>query len=173
MKTLNYLLIARIRLGLIASQGWSSEESPHTVTAWGEKWYQLGCCLVSKSCPTLLRPHRLQPTRLLCPWDFSGKNTGMGSHSLLQGIFLTQGLNIRLLHCRWILHPWATREALRDFLQASKDLFPRSLTWLLAGLSSSPCRPPYKCFGTSRNRWHKRESECKKGCWRQKSPSFL
>ena len=61
------------------------------------------CCLVTKSCPTLLWPHRLQPTSLLCPWDFSGKNTGMGSHSLLQGIFLTQGLNIRLLHCRWIL----------------------------------------------------------------------
>ena len=33
----------------------------------------------------------LQPTRLLCPWDPPGKNTGVGSHSLLQGIFLTQG----------------------------------------------------------------------------------
>ena len=31
--------------------------------------------------------------RLLCPWDFPGKNTGVGCHSLLQGIFLTQGLN--------------------------------------------------------------------------------
>ena len=31
----------------------------------------------------------LQPARLLCPWDFSGKSTGVGSHSLLQGIFLT------------------------------------------------------------------------------------
>ena len=30
-----------------------------------------------------------QPARLLCPWDFSGKNTGVGSHFLLQGIFLT------------------------------------------------------------------------------------
>ena len=41
------------------------------------------------------------PTRLLYPWDSPGKNTGMGCHALLQGIFLTQGLNphlVRLLH---------------------------------------------------------------------------
>ena len=37
--------------------------------------------LVGKS----LRPHRLQPARLLCPWDFPGKNTGVGCHFLLQG----------------------------------------------------------------------------------------
>ena len=35
---------------------------------------------------------------LLCPWDFPGKNTGVGYHFLLQGIFLTQGLNQHLLH---------------------------------------------------------------------------
>ena len=40
----------------------------------------------------------LMLARLLCPWDFPGKNTGMGCHSLLQGIFLTQGLNPHLLH---------------------------------------------------------------------------
>ena len=38
--------------------------------------------------------------RLLCPWDFPGRNTGVGSHSLLQGIFPTQGSNPNLLHCR-------------------------------------------------------------------------
>ena len=41
---------------------------------------------VAQSCPTL-RPHGLQPARLLCPWNSPDKNTGMGSHSLLQGIF--------------------------------------------------------------------------------------
>ena len=38
-----------------------------------------------------LRPQGLQPARLLCPWDSPGKNTGVGSRSLLQGIFPTQG----------------------------------------------------------------------------------
>ena len=35
------------------------------------------------------------PARLLCLWNSPGKNTGVGSHSLLQGIFSTQGLNGR------------------------------------------------------------------------------
>ena len=35
--------------------------------------------------------HGLQPARLLCPWEFPGKNTGVGCHFLLQGIFPTQG----------------------------------------------------------------------------------
>ena len=37
-------------------------------------------------------------------WDSPGKNTGVGSHFLLQGIFLTQGLSLGLLHCRQILY---------------------------------------------------------------------
>ena len=45
----------------------------------------------------------LWPTRLLCPWDSSGKNTGVGCHVLLQGIPI-QGSNLHLLHCRWILY---------------------------------------------------------------------
>ena len=36
--------------------------------------------------PDSLRPHGLQPTRLLCPWDFPGKDTGVGCHFLLQGM---------------------------------------------------------------------------------------
>ena len=39
-------------------------------------------------------------TRLLRPWDFLGKSPGVGCHFLLQGIFLTQGSNLGLLHCR-------------------------------------------------------------------------
>ena len=38
--------------------------------------------------------------RLLCPWDFSGKNTGVGCHFLLQGIIPTQGSNLHFQHCR-------------------------------------------------------------------------
>ena len=43
-------------------------------------------------------------TRLLCSWDSPGKNTGVGYHELLQGIFLTQGLNLGLPHCRQIFY---------------------------------------------------------------------
>ena len=39
---------------------------------------------VTQSCPTLSRPHGLQPTRLLCPWDFPGKCTEVGCHCLLR-----------------------------------------------------------------------------------------
>ena len=53
---------------------------------------------VAQSCPPLLQPHGLQLTRLLCPQDFPGKNTGVGCHFLLDGIFLNQGSNLRLLH---------------------------------------------------------------------------
>ena len=53
---------------------------------------------------TLFQSHGLQPVRLLYPWDSLGKNTGMISHSLLQGIFLTQGSNPGLLHCRQIFY---------------------------------------------------------------------
>ena len=59
--------------------------------------------LVVQSCSTL-QPHGLQPTRLLCAWDFPGKNTGLFRHFLPQGIFPTQGSNLGLLHCRQILY---------------------------------------------------------------------
>ena len=48
-------------------------------------------CWVTKPCLTLCDPHGLFPARLLCPWDFPGKKTGVGCHFLLQGVFLTQG----------------------------------------------------------------------------------
>ena len=55
-------------------------------------------CSVTQSCPTLqpygLQPTRLEPTRLPSPWDFTGKNSGVGFYFLLQGIFLTQGSNL-------------------------------------------------------------------------------
>ena len=66
-----------------------------------------------------LWPHGLQSTRLLCPWNSLGKNTGVGSCSLLHEFFPTQGSNLDLLHCRQILYhleppgkpqwsPWST-----------------------------------------------------------------
>ena len=42
------------------------------------------CCQVASVMSDSVRPHGLQPTRLLCPWDSPGKNTGVGGHFLLQ-----------------------------------------------------------------------------------------
>ena len=59
---------------------------------------------VPKLCPVLLWPHGLSPARLLCPWEFPGKHTGVGCRFLLQGIFPIQGSNLGLLLGRWILY---------------------------------------------------------------------
>ena len=134
-------------LGFSRQGHWSGLPFPSPMHESGKwKW---SCSVVSDS----QRPHGLQPTRLLCPWDFPGKSTGVGCHcllrpfsctylncicwslshvqffvppwtvarqaplsmelhrqeywsgchSLLHRIFLTQGWNLGLLHCRQIL----------------------------------------------------------------------
>ena len=60
--------------------------------------------LVAQSCPALCDPMDYMPARLLCPWNSPDKNTGVGCHSLLQGIFPSQESNSGLLHCRQILY---------------------------------------------------------------------
>ena len=47
----------------------------------------INACSIAHLCLSV-QPHRLQPTRLLCPWDYPSKNTGMGCHILLQGILI-------------------------------------------------------------------------------------
>ena len=71
--------------------------SCHKIILKQLKTHQYYCCFSPKWCPTLLQSHRLQPARLLYPWDSPGKNTGVGCHVLFQGFFLTQGLNPHLL----------------------------------------------------------------------------
>ena len=58
------------------------------------------CCLVPQSCLTLYDTVDCSLPDSFCPWDFPGKNTGVGCYFLLQGIFPTQGSNPCLLHCR-------------------------------------------------------------------------
>ena len=53
---------------------------------------------------TFCDPMDYRPSRLLCSWNSPGKNTRVGSHSLLQRIFPTQGSNLGLSHCRQILY---------------------------------------------------------------------
>ena len=69
-------------------------------------------CSIAQSCLTLCDP--MEPTRLLCPWNFPGKNTGVGCHFLHQGIFRTQGSNqhlLCLLHWQVGFLPLSTWEA--------------------------------------------------------------
>ena len=62
-----------------------------TSTTW--EALSVSSSVVSNSLESL-HPYELSSTRLLCPWNSPGKNTGVHGHSLLQGIFLTQGLEL-------------------------------------------------------------------------------
>ena len=83
---------------------------------WHQKALLICEVKVSQSCLTL------QPFGL---YSSSGQNSGMGSLSLLQGIFPTQGLNLGLPHCRWILY------------QLSHKGSPRVLEWVDSPFSRS------------------------------------
>ena len=74
--------------------------------------------------PDSLRHHRLQS-----PWDSPGQNTGVGSLSLLQEMFPTQGLNPGLPHCRWILYQLPYKGS------------SRTLEWVAYPFSSGSSRP--------------------------------
>ena len=80
---------------------------------------------VAQSCPT----NSLQPHGLHSPWNSPGQNTGVGSHPLLQGIFPTQGLNLGLPHCTWILY------------HLSHQGSPRILEWVAYAFSSGSSQP--------------------------------
>ena len=78
----------------------SQKGSPRTLEWVKVKVSQL-CLSLCDPMDCSLPSSSVQPTKLFCPWDSPGKNTGVGCHSLLQGIFFTQGSN---LHCRQILY---------------------------------------------------------------------
>ena len=61
-------------------------------------------CLVVQSCPTLCNPIDCSLPGSSVHGNSPGKNTGVGCHALLQGIFPTQGSSPGLLHCRWTLY---------------------------------------------------------------------
>ena len=81
-------------------------------TQWTWVWWTLGAgdgqgglaCCSSWGCKELDTTERLNWT-IHNPWNSPGQNTGVGSRSLLQGIFPTQGSNLGLPHCRQIFYP--------------------------------------------------------------------
>ena len=73
-------------------------------------------CVVTQSCPTLCDPKGGSPpgSGSSVHGDSPGKNTGVGCHALLQGIFPTQGSNPGLPHCRWILYRLSHQGSLKS-----------------------------------------------------------
>ena len=87
-----------------------------------------------------LRPQGLYPARLLCPWDSPGKNTGVGCHSLLQGIILTQRLNPSLWHFKQILYHLSHQGSLKKlfFISLSSGVGRTFIFLLSHGLMRLP-----------------------------------
>ena len=74
--------------------------------------------------PDSLRPHGLQPTRLLCPWDFPGKSTGMGCHRLLQVALVVNNPSANAGDVRWGFNPWVGKISWRRKWQPNPVLLP-------------------------------------------------
>ena len=72
--------------------------------SWPLKVTDLQFSSVAQSCPTLCDPMDCSPPGSFVHGDSQGKTTRGVCHSLLQGIFPTQGSNLGLLYCRWILY---------------------------------------------------------------------
>ena len=99
---------------------------------------------VAQLCLTFVTPWTVT-TRLLCPWGFSGKNSGVGCHLLLQGIFLTQGSNSCLLHCRQILYHWATWETIHTYMHTNRCVYIRMYSVCVGAQSCTTLCNPMDC----------------------------
>ena len=73
--------------------------------------------------------------RLLCPWDFPGKNTGLGCHFLLQGNFMTQRLNPRLAGGFFF-----AEQPVKSTTEVNKS----ERQWVTEGLATVPPTPPHQ-----------------------------
>ena len=111
-------------------------------------WYSLSffsvrvgvcVCVCTHACPHVcsvlsdsLWPHGLKSTKLLCPWNFPGKNTGVDCHFLLQWIFLIQGSNLCLLHwqvCLLLVEPPGKPMCVCMSCAVAGRFFTTSATW--------------------------------------------
>ena len=96
----------------------------------------------SESCSVV--SNSLQPHELYSPWNSLGQNTGVGSLSLLQGIFPTQGSNPGLPHCRWILYQLSYKGSPHlhkpEGIRTNTSPSPRTGSWV-SFLSGHPGAP--------------------------------
>ena len=122
-----------------------------TFWLWWIMFLQLLLCscknFKSESCSVV--SDSFWPRGLYSPWNSPGQNTGV-SHSLLQGIFPTQGSNPVLPHCRWVLY------------QLSHQGSPRILEWVAYPFSSRSSQPrnyQHVVFKTTGLEW--RRLECR------------
>ena len=99
-----------------------------------------------------LRRYGLVSTSLLCPWDSPGKNTGVGCHALLQGIFPTQGLNPCLLHWQKDSLPMSHQGVI-----GSAKSRRREIAWHLQRTSCSQASLEHRMWRV-RQRLHRRET---------------
>ena len=88
-------------------------------------------CLVAQSCLILCDPMDYGPPGSSVHGDSPGKNTGVGCHALLQGIFPTQGLNLGLLHRRQILYPLSHQDNQASPCSVLINLKLNSHVWLV------------------------------------------
>ena len=97
-------------------------------TKWNSYYLNILCCavlcLVAQLCPTLCNPVDYSLPASSIHGDSPDKNTGVGCHNLLQGIFPTQGSNPGLWHCRctlgskgWTYHPGLANGHILESLQ--------------------------------------------------------
>ena len=96
-------------------------------------------CLVTQLCPTLCDPTDCSPPGSSVHGDSPGKNTGMGCHDLLQGIFPTQGSNPGLPHCRQILYHLSHQSSPYTYVKSSQIVLWICTTYCISIILQQRC----------------------------------
>ena len=99
------------------------------------------CMLIHSVVSNSLQPHGLYPAKLLCPWDSSGKNIGVGCHSLLQVLLLGLQQIHDYLCCRWTsvsiavsvpeYRAWKTKQIVLKYFEKWHFLI-KEFQWLIS-----------------------------------------
>ena len=132
-------------------------ENSCVIQADGRTWLGASLLLVvlqSLSRAWLCVTPRSSVPRLLCPWHFPDKNTGVGCHFFFQGIFLMLGSNPHLLHCRRILYHWAP-QGIPSLLATAEQTMP---------FAFSDCALNFLFLDGGQSTWWSQKSKLRHGC---------